>query len=95
MSGEPPPGEVPYTPGPESEALKLVATDDLIAELFARGGTCVVGMVRPHKTEPDMKTYKLRWKGDAFMAAGICSALEHEINRYRLETEDKINPEEF
>lgn len=78
-----------------SEDLKFISTEDLVDELLSRCETGVIGLSRPHKTEADLRTYKLRWKGNGFVAAGVASAIIDDINLYRRENEDKINEDDF
>ena len=79
----------------ENQDLKLASTDELIYELTQRSGSGVVAITRPHKVDPKLNTYKLRWWGDGFKAAGLATAVIGEINSDRVECEDKISPENF
>ena len=79
----------------EPTALKLASTEDLLAEIVCRAHSGVVGLTRPHKTDPKLNTYKLRWFGDAFKAQGLAAAIIHEINDDRRESEDSIPTDEF
>lgn len=74
--------------------LKLYSTEDLLRELAVRAPCGVVGMTRPAK-DPSRQTYKLRWWGDAFKAAGLCSGIQEEINRDRNDNEESINTDDF
>jgi hypothetical protein len=76
-----------------NDDIKLVATNDLISELQERYDHMVLGLHRPDKTG-DLGSYKLRWKGDSFMAAGLCSAIQEDINTHRRDNEKPIPPEE-
>lgn len=74
-----------------NEDLKLVSTTDLIGELFDRYDHCVIGLERSAKVGTELRNYKLRWKGGTFVAAGLCSALQDDINHYRISNEEKVD----
>ena len=71
-----------------SQDLKLASDDDLIEELSSRYLASAIGLWRQHAKDNGLGVYKLRWRGDSFIATGLCSALQEEINRHRKENED-------
>ena len=81
--------------GMNSEDIKLVSTEDLVQELLSRCDHGIIGIMRPAKKGNGYNTFKLRWRGDGFRCAGLASAIQEEINRYRIDNEDKIDPEQF
>lgn len=70
-----------------SQDINLASDDDLLEELKSRYHSVAIGLWRPHKNELNIGIFKLRWHGDSFTAAGLCSALQDEINNSRRENE--------
>lgn len=72
--------------------LALVPIEELIEEIFARYRDGVIAVSRPAKVEGDkLATFKIRWQGDGFKAAGLASAAIEEINYYRRENESQAD----
>lgn len=89
------PVETTHTENPEAVSeLALCATEDLIKELTKRADCGIVGLIKPAR-ENGKAVYKLKWFGDPFAAAGLCTAIQDEVNFQRREAEDHIEPEQF
>ena len=72
----------------DDQSLQLASDNDLLEELASRYTSIAVGLWRPHAKEANVGVFKLRWRGDSFIASGLCSAVQEEINRDRKENED-------
>lgn len=59
--------------------LQLASDDALIKELFSRHHSCALGLWRLHSKSSEKGAFKIRWRGDAFVAAGLAAVVQDEI----------------
>lgn len=72
-----------------SQELNLASDDELLEEIYSRYHTVVFGLWRPTSKDISQAIFKLRWQGDSFTAAGLCSAIQEEINKDRRDNESE------
>lgn len=77
-----------------ADDLKLVSTDDLIAELFARYDNAAFAANRAHATEPNVKVLKSRWKGDSMSCVGLAHVVVSDVDDHRRKNCGVAGPDE-
>lgn len=77
-----------------SQDLNLASDDELMEELFSRYHTVCFGLWRPTSKDVSQAIFKLRWQGDSFTAAGLCSAIQEQINADRRDGEKDHNEDD-
>lgn len=66
----------------EKPDLSLTSLDDMMTEILSRYEHGVIGLERADKVDAKLGDYKVRWKGNPFMALGLADFIKADVNRY-------------
>lgn len=77
-----------------SEDIRLISTEDLLAEVFSRYDTAVFGGIRRNSKDAKKTIFKLDFTGDAICALGVAAMLQDSIHEYRSDNIEDTNGDE-